>query len=112
VFSVPGSAPTNFTAIGISSTSVQLRWDPPTKKHRNGEIVLYETIYHQRVNPTVDWIQNTSDLTMMIDGLDTMTDYIFQIRAYTGVGPGPWSNRLPFRTFPHCEKEDTFSYFL
>jgi len=36
-YSVPAAAPQNFTAIGISGSSVKLQWDPPIKKSRNGE---------------------------------------------------------------------------
>lgn len=58
-------------------------------------------MYHQRNHPARDWTTNTSEISTLVDGLETMTDYIFQIRSYTSVGPGPWSNRLPFRTFPY-----------
>lgn len=98
---VPGGPPQNFTAIGVSSTSVRLQWDPPARKHQNGNIILYEVMYHQRNHPARDWTTNTSEISTLVDGLETMTDYIFQIRSYTSVGPGPWSNRLPFRTFPY-----------
>lgn len=96
---VPAGAPQNFTAIGISSTSVRLQWDPPATKHRNGEIVLYEILFHQRINPADDSPTNTTDTMLIVDGLEPSTDYIFQIRAYTSKGPGPWSNQLPYRTF-------------
>lgn len=42
---------------------------------------------------------NTTDTSLTVEGLEPTTDYIFQIRAYTSKGPGPWSNQLPFRTF-------------
>ena len=100
---VPTGSPQNFTAIGVSSTSIRLQWDPPPRKHRNGKIVLYEVLYHQQRPSTVDWTTNTTDKYVMVEGLETSTDYNFMIRAYTDIGPGPWSNRLPFRTFPHCE---------
>ena len=96
---VPAGAPLNFTAIGVSSTSVRLQWDPPARQHRNGEIVLYELLYHDRRDPAEDWPTNTTDTSIVIDGLQPTTNYIFQIRAYTGKGPGPWSNQLPFQTF-------------
>ena len=98
-FTVPGGAPQNFTAIGVSGTSVRMQWDPPAKKYRNGEIVLYEILYHKRSNMLEDLLTNTTNTMLMIEGLDTNTDYIFQIRAYTVKGAGPWSNKLPFRTF-------------
>jgi len=99
VSAVPAGAPLNFTAIGVSSTSVRLQWDPPARQHRNGEIVLYELLYHDRRDPAEDWPTNTTDTSIVIDGLQPTTNYIFQIRAYTGKGPGPWSNQLPFQTF-------------
>ena len=104
VASVPTGSPQNFTAIGVSSTSIRLQWDPPPRKHRNGDIVLYEVLYHHQRPSTVDWTTNTTDNFVMVEGLETSTDYNFMIRAYTAIGPGPWSNRLPFRTFPHCKQ--------
>ena len=112
VAAVPGGAPSNFTAIGLSSTSIHLEWKPPAKPHRNGEIVLYEMLYHLRSSPTADYTLNTTDMSMIVEGLETLADYNFQIRAYTAVGAGPWSSRLPFRTFAHCEPAlvDDLSY--
>jgi len=101
---VPTGAPQNFTAIGISPTSVRLQWDPPAKKHRNGEIVLYEILYHQQKHATSDWTANSTDHYVLVEGLEPVTDYNFQIRAYTAIGPGPWSNRLPFRSFARCKQ--------
>ena len=97
---VPTGAPQNFTAIGVSPTSVRLQWDPPAEMHCNGKIVLYEVLYHQQKQATEDMMTNATDRYIMVDGLEPETDYNFQIRAYTAIGPGPWSNRLPFRPFP------------
>jgi Fibronectin type III domain len=102
--SVPAGAPLNFTAIGLGPHSVQLRWDAPAKQHRNGDIVLYEVLYHDRANPADDLATNSTDNSMIISGLEPTTNYIFQIRAYTAKGPGPWSNQLPFRTFASQRK--------
>ena len=95
---VPSGAPHNFTASSAGATSVRLQWDPPVKRHRNGEIVLYELLYHQRRDPADDWPTNTTDTFIVIDGLQPTTDYVFHIRAYTSEGAGPWSSQLPFRT--------------
>jgi len=83
----------------LSSTSVRLQWEPPARQHRNGEIVLYELLYHDRRNAAEEWPTNTTETSIVIDGLQPTTNYIFQIRAYTGKGSGPWSNQLPFQTF-------------
>lgn len=100
---VPTGAPQNFTAIGLSQTSIKLQWDPPAKRHRNGEIVLYEILYHRRIDSSEDFATNSTGTMAIVDGLEVSTDYIFQLRAYTVKGSGPWSNKLPFRTFGHCK---------
>lgn len=96
---IPRGSPLNFTATGVSSTSIRLEWEEPSRELRNGEITLYEIMFH-KMDDTID-VQdvNTSDTDMTIDGLEMNTDYVFQIKAYTRRGPGPWSNHLPFRTF-------------
>jgi hypothetical protein len=98
LLTVPAGAPQNFTAVGLDATGVRLHWDPPARRHRNGEIVMYEVLYHERTNPADDWPTNTTDTSLVIDGLERTTSYVFQIRAYTSQGPGPWSSQLPFRT--------------
>jgi len=98
-FAVPGGSPENFTAIGLTSTSVQLKWDEPAKRLRHGDIVLYEVVYHRADNALEDFAVNSTDTAVIIDGLDVDTDYIFLLRAYTVKGSGPWTSRLPFKTF-------------
>jgi len=96
---VPGGAPQNFTAIGLTSTSVQLKWDAPARDQRHGDIVLYEVIYHRTDNAQEDFAVNATDTAVIVDGLDRDTEYVFQLRAYTVKGSGPWTKRLPFKTF-------------
>jgi len=91
----------NFTAIGLSPTSIRLQWDPPSKRHRNGDIVLYEIVYHLLSNTLEDYATNSTVSQTVVEGLEINTNYIFQLRAYTSKGSGPWSNKLPFRTFGH-----------
>lgn len=105
--SVPGSAPQNFTAIGLSPTAVRLQWDPPPKKLRNGDVVMYEAVYRRRGNELKDEQVNSTDAWVVVEGLDVNADYVFQLRAYTSRGAGPWSNRLPFRTFGNRESNPT-----
>jgi len=96
---VPSGAPQNFTAIGESATSVRLQWDPPLRQHRHGAIIIYEIHYQQQQPLHHAATTNSTQLSTRIDGLHANTDYTFQLRAYTSKGPGPWNNRLPFRTF-------------
>jgi len=108
---VPGGAPEDFTAIGLTSTSVQLKWDAPARKLRHGEIVLYEVLYHRADNALDDFAVNATDTSVVVDGLDVNTDYNFRLRAYTVKGSGPWTSRLPFKTFANRQYHlPSFSY--
>ena len=60
--------------------------------HQNGEIISYEV----RVDPAqfqnVSYINvSGSELMLVIDRLEEFVEYNFTIRAYTIVGPGPFS---------------------
>ena len=91
--------------MGVSSTSAKLMWSPPEKHLRNGRIMLYEIQYYERNKPIETTTVNTTDTQQVIEGLEMNTDYIFKIKAFTEVGAGPWSQRLPFRTFGQRESQ-------
>ncbi|WAR22990.1 LAR-like protein [Mya arenaria] len=98
---VPQGAPQNFSAVGLTETAVRLAWDLPAKKLRNGQITMYQLIFYQLVDSiNVEELNISADSTQKdIENLATNTDYVFQIKAYTEKGAGPWSSRLQFRTF-------------
>ncbi|BFZ17029.1 hypothetical protein BsWGS_20067 [Bradybaena similaris] len=95
----PSGAPQNFTATGLTETSVRLTWDLPARNLRNGEVVMYQIAYHKLSDPINEEDLNSTDTFVDLVGLDMNTDYIFKIKAYTSRGAGPWSNKLHFRTF-------------
>jgi netrin-G3 ligand len=82
-FSVPQGAPQNFSAVGLTETSVRLAWDLPANKLRNGEIVSYQLIYYQLADSINVEEQNISGTQYDVTGLEMNTDYVFQIKAYT-----------------------------
>ncbi|KAL8616015.1 hypothetical protein ACOMHN_014977 [Nucella lapillus] len=96
----PMGTPQNFTQTVLTESSVHLRWEAPPRQLQNGRIRQYQLAY-RRVS---DSLQQQKEMNVTVSranltGLDMNTDYIVQIRAYTGKGAGPWSNRLHFRTF-------------
>ena len=95
--SVPRGAPLNFAAEQSGSRSAGLTWSAPAKSLRYGQVVMYEIHFH-KLKQAVDVFQvNATATTQIIDSLEINQDYIFQIRAYTSKGAGPWSNRLPLK---------------
>jgi len=60
---------------------------------------MYEMSYYKTSDPTETYDLNTTETSIVIEALSMNSDYLFQIKAYTSQGAGPWSARLPFRTF-------------
>lgn len=107
----PSGAPQNFTATGLTETSVRLTWDLPARNLRNGDIVMYQITYHKLADAINEEDLNITDTFVDIVGLEMDTDYIFKIKAYTSRGAGPWSNRLHFRTFGRSECQNDSTLF-
>lgn len=96
---VPAGAPQNFTVTGVSETTIKLEWDLPAKHLQNGEILMYQLTYHKLADPTNWEDMNLTSIEYTITGLDMNTDYVFQIRAFTSKGAGPWTTKLIFHTY-------------
>ena len=62
---------------------------------------MYQLIFYKYADSIiVDELNITANSTQKdVDKLDTNTEYIFQIKAYTEKGAGPWSPKLQYRTF-------------
>ena len=50
---------------------------------------------------------NSTNLTIIVGGLEEDVNYNISVRAYTSVGPGPYSEEVTNRTF-----EDGESYII
>ena len=59
---------------------------------QNGEIIFYEVRIAQAQFKLVSYMNvSSSELMLVVDGLEEFVEYSFTIRAYTIVGPGPYS---------------------
>ena len=94
LFYVAPSTPCSLKMVTVTSTSVTLQWMPP--KYPNGVITRY-SIQFDGMNVS-DFVSNVSDRLMgVVEGLSPDTEYIFEIKAHTRVGPGPPVS-LPVKT--------------
>ena len=82
-------APTDLTAVTISSTVVQLSWNMPDVT--NGILTNY-TILYTGNNDTSTIIFDIDTFVATINGLDEDSFYLFIIYANTSAGAGPNSN--------------------
>ena len=102
-YAVPASPPDSVTAVNISSTAIQVSWNPVSAIDQNGVITQYEVEYNQTTFNEVSMYNTTTvnSTTLMVDltGLEEyVVLYIIRVRAYTSVGAGPYSDVVMERT--------------
>ena len=68
------------------STSVSLSWKPP-KEHHNGKLIDY-TIVTKR-DGVLQASKQSANTVEIIDGLNSDTEYEFQVSARNAAGNGP-----------------------
>ena len=90
--SVPGTPPQNVQATAVSSTELMVTWDEIAGLDQNGIIIDYEV----QIEP-LDFSLSTTDLSIFVTGLEEHVNYSIAVRAYTSVGPGPYSDPVTER---------------
>ena len=96
----PTGAPVNVTSEVISSTSIYVMWEEILPIERNGIITEYVNLFVKTLSPGSI---NTTDLNVIILGLEEFIFYNIFVRAYTSVGPGPYSVPITNQTLQDCE---------
>ena len=69
---------------------------------QNGIIILYEIQYEPLMTfggLLMTMTTNTSNTSILLGGLQEYVEYNITVRAYTSVGPGPFSPGIDNRTF-------------
>ena len=91
VHAAPGSSPQNVAATVISSTEIQVNWTNVLEIYQNGIITEYEVMYE---SPMFEGQLNTTNLSITLNSLEEFVNYSISVRAYTSVGPGPYSDGI------------------
>ena len=107
---VPAGPPENVTATANTSTTITVKWDEVLPIDQNGVITMYEVMY----TPLEDFggtvLANTtiiSEQSTVLQNLQEYVNYSISVRAFTGIGMGPFSAPLMVLTL-----EDGEIYFL
>ena len=96
--SFPSAAPVIVDSSSTTDT-ILLVWTQIDEINRNGVILLYQLRYTQSADTQFVYVNvSASELSVNLIDLNVDTYYIVQIRAYTSVGPGPFSLKREFRT--------------
>ena len=84
-----------------------MTWDPVPEIDRNGIVIQYEVKFNQSTFTEISTSNltttNGSVLIVELQGLEEYTEYSVSVRAYTSVGPGPFSVAVVNRTLEDGE---------
>ena len=99
--SEPATPPQNVQTIVLSSTTIMVTWEEVPAIDENGIVINYEIEFVplQFTESLVNGSINTTNLFINITGLQEYVEYDISVRAYTSVGPGPFSVAITNRTF-------------
>ena len=104
---VPNAPPDNVQAITSSSTTILVTWDPVPEIDRNGIITQYEVEFNQstfnEISTSNLTTTNGPQLMVELEGLEEYVEYTVRVRAFTSVGPGPFSVAMVNRTLENGE---------
>ena len=104
---VPNAPPDNVQAFTNSSTAILVMWDTVSEIDRNGIITQYEVEFNQstfnEISTSNLTTTNGSQLMVELEGLEEYVEYSVRVRAYTSVGPGPFSVAMVSRTLEDGE---------
>ena len=97
--SVPAAPPRDVQATAISSTEIMVTWDEIRGLDQNGVIIEYEVQIEPLDSPANNTVGplNTTRLLIVVTSLEELF-YNISVRAYTSVGPGPYSDPVTVRT--------------
>uniref|UniRef100_A0A3B3VF56 Protein sidekick-1-like n=1 Tax=Poecilia latipinna TaxID=48699 RepID=A0A3B3VF56_9TELE len=99
--SAPSRSPENVTAEAVSSSRIMLTWSALPEAQRNGVIIGYKVLYHEKDSdtpPCVQVVQGDRNLTLLLGSLQKYKMYALQVLAFTQVGDGPPSSPVLLRT--------------
>ncbi len=85
----------------LSSTEIQVNWTEIPEMEQNGIIDKYEVMYEPQMtfnDVLTTTTVNTTNMFVTLTGLQEYVVYNISVRAYTRVGPGPYSVEVVRRT--------------
>ncbi len=96
--SAPSKPPTNIKYQLVDDVTLTFTWDMPECGSRRGEITKYEYAFGLDGGHISDGWTTPENRVAYFDSLDYFKDYIFQVRADTAGGSGPFSDLIKVRT--------------
>ena len=89
-----------------------MSWSIPSAKDSNGKIIQYEVVLYKPNGEKETYVNEEKTLSKDISGLETNQQYYVGVRAYTRVGPGPYSSNLTYSSGIESYHIKRFQYFI
>ena len=94
-------------SIVADQQSINISWRMLQCQDRHGNITTFEVRYTSSdFGDNFSQTLNTSsgnDTSIEVSGLEEFANYTIEVRAYTAVGPGPYSSPMNVLTLPNCK---------
>lgn len=98
LFVVPSGPPRDLLVLPRGKDTIKVLWSIPSAGDCNGVITKYEIILYKQNVVTQTYPVKGETLYKDIGGLEPNQQYFIGVRAYTKVGPGPYSRNLSHST--------------
>lgn len=85
-----------------------MSWNEVPQIEQNGIITNYEILFEPQntfEGTLMSASLNTTNTSVSLRGLQEYVLYDIQVRAYTAIGPGPYSELVSRRTFEDCKRQ-------
>ncbi|CAG0905603.1 unnamed protein product, partial [Darwinula stevensoni] len=83
---VPGEPPQALTCKTLTSTGIEVQWDPPPTSSQNGILQGYKILYYHDEDRAKE--MTSSRTTVILKDLLKFTNYSIQVLAFTSAGDG------------------------
>lgn len=97
---IPVESPSNMEALLLNSTSVYLKWKPPSLRALNGELQGYRIEVKTNGSGQVDTISVGNVPSLLLGNLTAGVSYSVRVAATTKAGQGPYSVAAILRLDP------------
>ncbi|GFW68863.1 tyrosine-protein phosphatase Lar [Trichonephila clavipes] len=91
------SPPENVRQTAVNSSSVTIQWDELNIYKGRGIIIGYSVRWY-KLGSSSYVTQNTTDLLLILDDMEPLTKYLFQVCSWTEIGSSVWSNPILVKT--------------
>ncbi|XP_071452262.1 neogenin isoform X2 [Hetaerina americana] len=103
---LPSEAPQNVTAETVSSTSIIVRWEPPSLEGQNGVITGYKIRYRRKGKRRGETVTTAGDQRLyVLTSLEKFSEYQIRMWALTVNGTGPSTEWISAETYENDREE-------